>query len=91
MRKFNTALTCVTFVAAVSWGFTLASIWAPIDARALPVIRVTASTSAMALMLMCCVRWLGARGMVYLLDVMLIQRARYRGRHAQPVHLRAAR
>lgn len=91
MRKFNTALTFVTFVTAVSWGVTLASIWMNVDARALPVIRVTAATSAVGVMLLCSVRWLGGRGMVYLLDAMLTQRARYRGRHAQPAHLRAAR
>lgn len=27
-------------------------------------------------------RWLGGRAMVYLLDAMLTQRARYQGRHA---------
>lgn len=80
MRKMSFALIAVTFIAAFSWGVTLASIWVPVDARALPVIRVTAATSAMALMLLCSLGWLRRRGMKYLMDAMLTQHARSQAR-----------
>ena len=78
MRKFSFALMTVTFVAVASWGVTLASIWVPVDARALPVVWLAAAVSAVALMFLGSVRRLRNRAMNYLLDAMLTQRARER-------------
>lgn len=69
-RLFAFAFTAVTVTAAVSWGATVASIWLPVDAKALPVIRLTAAVSSVALM----ARWLKNGAIAYLLDVLLSQR-----------------
>lgn len=67
---FACAFTAVTMTAAISWAATIASIWLPVDARALPVIRLTAAVSAVALM-----EWLRGGAIKYLLDALLTLRA----------------
>lgn len=82
MRKFTFALISVTSVAAFSWGIMIASIWLPVDERALPAVRSAATVSAVAVMLLLSLRslrgLLRGRGMTYLVDAMLTQRAEAR-------------
>lgn len=84
MRKFSFALAAVTFAAAVTWGVIIASIWLPVDARVMPLVRVTAAVSAVALMFLGSARWLACRGIAYLLDLMVTQRAASRTRRPAP-------
>lgn len=76
MRKPVFALISVMIVSAVSWGVLLASIWLPVDDRALPAVRTTAAVSAVAVMLLLSMRWLRTEGMTYLLNAVITQRAR---------------
>jgi hypothetical protein len=79
-RLFAFAFTAVTVTAAASWAATVASIWLPVDERALPVLRTTAAVSSVALMFMLAMRWLNGGAITYLLDAMLTQRAQNRDR-----------
>lgn len=86
-RLFAFAFTAVTVTAAASWIATVASIWLPVDARALPVIRLTAAVSSVALML----QWLKNGAVKYVLDAMLSQRDEALRQNAQTKPLRVVR
>lgn len=84
MRKFSFALAAVMFAAVVTWGVIIASVWLPVDARVMPLVRVTAAVSAVALMFLGSARWLARGGITYLLDLLVTQRAASRTRRPAP-------
>jgi hypothetical protein len=71
--------------------FWAVALWAPVDPRNVVGACAAAATTSLAAVACWLARWLGGRGMVFLLDAMLTQRAWYRRRLGVSGPLRAAR
>lgn len=65
--------------------------WKPMAPVVMADDQSAAVMTGVAAVLLWLARWLGGRAMVYLLDLMITQRAQYQGRHAQREPLRLAR
>lgn len=80
LRTISVTSVSVSVTALIFWGVAVDAIWKPMGAPALGDDRAAAVTLSVAAVLLWAVQWLSGRGMIYLLDAMLTQRAWYRKR-----------
>jgi hypothetical protein len=76
IRRIPITSLIISALSAVFWGIGIASIWMPMNQRALPVDRDAAVASVVIASISWTARWLRGRDMAYLVDAVITQHAR---------------
>lgn len=94
-RFHFSAITAVsisfTAASAALSGVATAAVWVSVPMVALADDQSAAVETGIIASVLWVGRWLGGKGMVFLLDAMLTQRERHQGRHAPTERLRVLR